>query len=83
MKILKFYTDTCMPCKMVGKILESMDLAVDSINALQSVDLVDEYNVCTTPTLVFLGDDNKEFARTTGPVTKKRIQEILDNNTLT
>ena len=80
MKILKFYTETCMPCRMVGKILESMNLAVDSINAMKSIDKVDEYSVCTTPTLVFLGDDNKEFARTTGPVTKAQIQKIIDEN---
>lgn len=80
MKILKFYTETCMPCRMVGKILDSMDLAVDSINALNSVELVDEYNVCTTPTLIFLNEENKEVARTTGPVTKAQIQKIIDNN---
>lgn len=78
MKILKFYTETCMPCRMVGKILESMNVAVDSINALQDTAMVDEYNVCTTPTLVFLGDDNKELARTTGPVVKTQIQKIID-----
>ena len=80
MKILKFYTETCMPCRMVGKILDSMDLAVDSINALNNVELVDEYNVCTTPTLIFLNEENKEVARTTGPVTKAQIQKIIDNN---
>ena len=80
MKILKFYTDTCMPCRMVGKLLESMSLAVDSINALQDVAKVEEYNICTTPTLVFLNDENKEVARTTGPVTKGQIQKILDEN---
>ncbi len=80
MKILKFYTETCMPCRMVGKILDSMDLVVDSINALNSVELVDEYNVCTTPTLIFLNEENKEVARTTGPVTKAQIQKIIDNN---
>ena len=80
MKVLKFYTETCIPCRMVGKILENMNLTVDSIDALQSVALVDEYNVCTTPTLIFLGDDDKEFARTIGPVTKAQIQKILDDN---
>ena len=80
MKILKFYTETCMPCRMVGKILDSMDLTVDSINALNNVELVDEYNVCTTPTLIFLNEENKEVARTTGPVTKAQVQKIIDNN---
>ena len=78
MKILKFFTETCMPCRMVGKLLESMNLDVDSVNALENLKLVDEYNICTTPTLVFLDDENKEFARTTGPVTKAQVQRIID-----
>ena len=81
MKVLKFYSETCIPCRMVGKILDGMNLAVESINALKSIEKVDEYNVCTTPTLIFLGDDNKELARTTGPVSEAQIQKIIDENT--
>lgn len=55
-----------------------MDLTVDSINAMEDLVKVDEYNICTTPTLVFLDDEGKEFARTTGPVTKTQVQEIID-----
>lgn len=79
MKILKFYTETCMPCRMVGKILDSMDVEVENINAMEDIYNVDKYNVCTTPTLIFLNDNGEEFGRTTGPVTASKIKEVIDS----
>ena len=77
MEILKFYTETCMPCRVVGKMLDGMGLEVESINAMEDTYNVDKYNVCTTPTLVFLNDKGEEFGRTTGPVTASKIQEVI------
>lgn len=80
MKILKFYTPTCMPCRAVGKLLEKVEVPVEEINAVEDLKKVDEYNICTTPTLVFLNEEGKEVGRTTGMVTLSQIQEILENN---
>ena len=80
MKILKFYTPTCMPCRAVGKLLEKVEVPVEEINAVEDLKKVDEYNICTTPTLVFLNGEEKEVGRTTGMVTLSQIQEILENN---
>lgn len=78
MKILKFYTPTCMPCRALGKVLATIEnIEIEEINALENIAMVDKYNVCTTPTLIFLDDDNKEFNRTTGLVNKTKIEEIL------
>lgn len=77
MKILKFYTDTCMPCKALGKILEKIDVEVESINAMKDIVAVDKYNICTTPTLVFLNDAGEEYNRTTGLVPQSKIEEII------
>ena len=77
MKILKFFTPTCMPCRALGKVLDQIDVEVENINALENVDKVDTYEVCTTPTLVFLDDEGKEFNRTVGLVNKSKIEEIL------
>lgn len=78
MKILKFYTQTCMLCKIVGKILSKMNVEVENIDALENTSLVDSYNICTTPTLVFLDDENKEVDRIVGNTTQSQIQAILD-----
>lgn len=79
MKILKFYTTTCMPCRALGKILEQVEVPVEEINAMEDIPAVDKYNVCTTPTLIFLNDNGEEFHRTTGMQTLSQIQEILNN----
>ena len=81
MKILKFYTPTCMPCKVLGKVLEKVDVPVEEINAMENLVEVDKYNVCTTPTLIFLDENGEEVERTTGMVSLSKIQEIIDDNT--
>lgn len=78
MKILKFYTETCMPCRALGKLLEKVDVEVEPINALEDIEKVDIYNICSTPTLIFLDDDGNEYERTMGPVTLSKIQEIIN-----
>ena len=77
MKILKFFTDTCMTCRMLSKILDKIDVEVKSINAEDDLQKVDEYGLCTTPTLVFLDDEGKEVNRITGPTSQNKIEEIL------
>lgn len=78
MKILKFMTKTCMNCKILSKVLSQLDVEVEDIDASEDIAKVDEYNICTTPTLIFLDDEGKEFSRTTGPVSKSTIEEILE-----
>ena len=77
MKILKFYTDTCMPCKIVGKILDKIEgIEIIPINAIDNIEERDKWNVQSTPTLVFI-EDNKEVGRITGMTTESKIREIL------
>lgn len=78
MKILKFYTPTCMPCRAIGKMLEQVDVEVENINATEDLVNVDKYNICTTPTLIFLNENGEEVTRTTGMVTLSKIKEIIE-----
>ena len=78
MKVLKFYTETCMPCRVLTKTLEKIEgLEVESVNALEDIEKVDEYEICTTPTLIFL-KDGKEVKRTYGLVSEKDIRSIIE-----
>ena len=77
MKILKFYTPTCMPCRVVGKLLDSMNLNVESIDATEDIKKVDEYQIYSTPALVFLNDEGKEVARSMGLITKSQLEDII------
>jgi len=79
-EILKFYTPTCMPCRMVGKVLdqlisENSDIKVTNIDATEDIAKVDEYEIFSTPTLVFL-KDGKEFNRKNGVISLKELKEI-------
>ena len=82
MEILKFYTETCMPCKVIGKILEKLEgVKVTPVDAVahENIGLVSEYNVFSTPTLVFL-KDGKEVDRITGMTNESKIRAILEAN---
>lgn len=78
LKVLEFYTDTCMPCKVVAKTLKKVkELDVEPVNAMEDVAKVDKYNVFSTPTLIFLKDD-EEVKRTLGVVSEKELREIIE-----
>ena len=82
MEILKFYTDTCMPCKVVGKMLDKLQgVKVTPINAVadENIEVVSEYDVFSTPTLVFL-KEGKEVGRIIGMTTESKIKAILEEN---
>ena len=81
MKILKFYTPTCMSCKFLGKLLDNLEgVEIIPVDATEDLGRVDEYNICTTPTLVFLNEEDKEVSRIEGMTTLNKVKEILDNN---
>ena len=78
MKILKFYTPTCMSCRVLSKSLEKLEgVEIIPVDASEELAKVDEYNICTTPTLVFLNEENKEVDRITGMTTLNKIEEVL------
>ena len=77
MKILKFYTDTCMPCKAIGKILDKIEgVEIISVNAIENTEETDKWGIFSTPTLIFI-DGDKEVGRITGMTTESKIREIL------
>lgn len=81
MKILRFYAPTCMPCRMLGKSLEALeDVEVIPVDATEDIKKVDEYEVCTTPTLIFLDDEGNEVDRIVGMTTMNKVNEVLNKN---
>ena len=81
-EILKFYTETCMPCKVIGKILDKLEgVKVTPVNAVadENIAIVSEYNVFSTPTLVFL-KEGKEVGRITGMTNESKIRAILEES---
>ena len=76
-EILKFYTDTCVPCKVVGKLLDKIEgIKVTPINAIEDKDATAQYEVQSTPTLIFK-DGDTVIGRIQGMTTEAKIREFL------
>jgi len=71
MKVLKFYADWCVPCKMLTGVIKSLDvsLPVEEVNVEEQADMAIKYNVRSLPTCVLVSDDGQEIRRRVGSMT--------------
>lgn len=84
--LLKFYSKTCGPCKMLGFMLKDLDktygdkLDIINIDFEENTDLVEKYGVEGYPTMVML-KNGEETERKEGlqqkPVLEKMFKEIV------
>lgn len=80
-KILKFYSNTCTPCKVMSKRLEELNDVAD----IQEVDIMDDNNQSlieewkprTIPTIVVLDEDNNFIGEFRGIVPIEKIRKVL------
>ena len=81
MKIIKFYTPTCQPCKQMTPYLEDIcsDLGIELINIDASKDkiLVSSYEINSVPTLILLEND-VEVKRSIGFKRKDQLEEWIN-----
>lgn len=76
--LVDFYSDSCVPCKMLSPVLSQLETELDGkldiykVNAPYEQDLVDEYEVQASPTLIFFRD-GAEVSRIRGAVKKPDI----------
>ncbi len=79
-----FYSDSCIPCKMLSPVLSQIEneytdkIKVVKINTNFNTELVDKYEIQAAPTLVFFKDGN-EIERLRGFVNKEEIIDIILN----
>lgn len=81
--VLDFYSDTCMPCKMLSPVLEELGkshkdkLKICKLNVNENAQLADEYGVMAVPTLMYV-KNGREINRTIGFINKNEILENLN-----
>jgi len=75
MKVLKFYSDTCGPCKVLTKTLEPVKDQITEVNVFEDMDLAQQYGVRKVPTTVFIDDNNQEVSRIVGTYTLEKYHE--------
>lgn len=76
--LVDFYADWCGPCKMLGSVLETMDLNVIKVNTDKFSGLAQKYGVMSIPT-VYVYKDGKEVHKFIGFKSKEEIVEIVNN----
>lgn len=80
MKILKFFSKTCGPCKQMGKILaglegveiQEVDIAEDS-----NAGLIEQYGVKSIPTVVAVDDEGNTVKTFKGITPLAEIKEVI------
>ena len=78
MKIIKFASKTCHPCKLLDDIMLDMKLEYDTIYIDEDIQSAIKYQIRTVPIVIKLDETNKELSRFSGIKTKKEIQEWID-----
>ncbi len=81
MKILKFFSPTCGPCKALNPIIEGvgqeLHLLVEGVDVTQEPELAAEYGIRAVPTLVLVGDGNEHLSSKTGLMTSEAMTTWL------
>jgi thioredoxin 1 len=78
MKVLRFTSEWCGPCKIFEKTLEDVDtqIPIEIIDINDNRDLAAEYGIGSVPTLVML-DGDIEVKRFSGMKSKDELSEWL------
>ena len=80
-RILKFYSETCGPCKVMSKRLADLkDVEIQDVDIADedNESLLDEWKIRTVPTIVVLAEDNTLLAEFKGITPIEKIQAVID-----
>ena len=62
--VIKFYTDSCMPCKRLKPVIEKMEkefpsVKIYSVNIEEDYKLAKQFRIKSVPTMVFLNGETE------------------------
>lgn len=80
MKVIKIYSDTCGPCKVLEKNLTLAGVPHESINILseEAEDIVEKYEIRSVPTLLVFNNDGKLHSKHVGVVSVDYLKSLLN-----
>lgn len=81
--LVKFYSDSCIPCKFILPILTEISSAFQNvkfteIDALENPTITSKYNISSVPTIIIF-KDGEPVKKLISPITKQKINEELNN----
>ena len=80
-KILKFYSPTCGPCKVMSRnlsVLKGVEIQDVDTSDENNESLMDEWKIRTVPTIVVLAEDNSLLAEFRGIAPIEKIQAVIN-----
>lgn len=68
MKLLKFFSPTCGPCKVLDKNLQEAGIQYENIDITDenNEELITKYNITSVPTLLGIDDNGNSVLRNRG-----------------
>ena len=79
MKVYKFYSPTCGPCKVLEKNLQESGIEYESIDITkeENDELVTKYNIMSIPTLIKTSDNGDSIFRNKGILSVEDIKKYF------
>ena len=81
MKLLKVYSKTCGPCKVLERNLKQSGIEYINIDvdSEEGEKISDKYEVTMVPTLLLLGDNDNLIKKNTGILNVEGIKNFIGN----
>ena len=74
--LVDFFATWCGPCKMMGAVLETMDINILKVNVDEYPEIARRFGIMSIPTLIIF-EDGKEVAKNIGFMSKEALTEFL------
>lgn len=80
MKLLKFYSNFCNPCKVLERIMDVNNIPHDNIDIEEetNADIISKYNIKTVPTLILIEEDGTEVNRHVGMMNLQQLKDFTN-----
>lgn len=82
MKIYKFFSPTCGPCKVLEMSFKKANIEHENIDATLDANeaLLTKFNVTTVPVVIKTDDNDTEIARFHGAKTAQQLEDWINEN---
>lgn len=81
MKLLKFQSDWCAPCKVQTTMMHGFNKCpVEEINIEHGDERVSQHNIKSVPTLILVNEDGKELWRKSGLTNIMEIEKSVSKH---
>lgn len=80
MKIIKIYSDTCGPCKVLDNNLKAVGIPYESLNiaSAEAEDIIEKYEIRSVPTLLAFNNDGELHSKNVGVVGVDYLKSLFD-----